>query len=139
MLTRKVQPPAGIIKGREVASYELVHRRDRHARRKHVGPNPHEAGTALAQGAQRRDEKGECRPRFESDDCLYGLLESMFTDDSFSWLPEGTTGDMTAAPMVGILGDEMPGPSTDKGSAVACTTAAGGKSRGSFGRCTNPF
>jgi hypothetical protein len=64
--------------------------------------------------AQRRDEKGECRPRFDSDDFLYDLLEPMFTDDCFSWLPEGTTGDMTSAPILGILGDEMPGPTTDK-------------------------
>ncbi len=64
--------------------------------------------------AQRRGERGECRPRFDSDDFLYDLLKSMFTNDCFSWLPEGTTADMTSAPMVGILGDEMPGPSTDK-------------------------
>jgi hypothetical protein len=64
--------------------------------------------------AQRQDEQGQCRPRFDSDDFLYDLLEPMFTDDSFSWLPEGTTGDMTSAPMVGILGSDMPGPSTHK-------------------------
>lgn len=63
--------------------------------------------------AQRRDEQGQCRPRFESDDFLYDLLEPMFTDDSFSWLPEGTTGDMTSAPILGILGDEMVGPERD--------------------------
>jgi len=66
------------------------------------------------QAAQRRDEKGQCRPRFDSDDFLYDLLESMFTNDCFSWLPEGTTGDMTSAPILGILGTEMPGPATDK-------------------------
>lgn len=66
------------------------------------------------QAAHRRDEKGQCHPAFESDDFLYDLLEPMFTDDSFTWLPEGTTGDMTSAPMLGILGDEMPGPATDK-------------------------
>ncbi len=61
----------------------------------------------------RRSEAGELgshEPTFGSDDFLYDLLESMFSDDSFTWLPEGTTGDMTSAPMIGILGDEMPGP-----------------------------
>ena len=64
--------------------------------------------------AQRRDERGECHPRFESDDFLYDLMEPMFTDDAFSWFSEGITADMTAAPMVGILCDEMPGPARDK-------------------------
>jgi hypothetical protein len=63
---------------------------------------------------QRRDEEGRCNPAFNSDDFLYDLLMPMFTDDSFTWLPEGTTGDMTSAPIIGVLGDEMPGPPTDK-------------------------
>ena len=61
----------------------------------------------------RRNDKGKLdtfEPCFDSDDFLADLLEPMFTDDCFSWLPEGTTGDMTSAPMLGILGDEMPGP-----------------------------
>ena len=64
--------------------------------------------------AYRRDQKGQCKPSFDSDDFLYDLLEPMFTDDCFAWLPEGTTGDMTSAPMLGILGDEIPGPATSK-------------------------
>ena len=61
----------------------------------------------------RRSDNGKLdkfEPRFDSDDFLYELLMPMFTDDCFTWLPEGTTGDLTSAPMVGILGDEMPGP-----------------------------
>jgi hypothetical protein len=49
-------------------------------------------------------------PRFDSDDFLYDLLLPMFTDDCYSWLPEGVCGDLTSAPMVGILGSETPGP-----------------------------
>jgi len=65
----------------------------------------------------RRDRKvkrASHEPAFDSDDLLYDLLEPMFSDDSFCWLPEGATGDLTSAPMVGILGDEMPGPPKDK-------------------------
>jgi len=69
------------------------------------------------QAYMRRDQSGKLdkfEPRFDSDDFLYDLLEPMFTDDCFSWLPEGTTADLTAAPMIGVLGDEMPGPATEK-------------------------
>lgn len=60
--------------------------------------------------AQRRDEKGVCEPPFDSDAFLHELLEPLLTNDEFTWLPEGCTGDLTSAPMFGILGDEMPGP-----------------------------
>lgn len=65
----------------------------------------------------RRDRNGKLdrfEPRFDSDDFLYDLLENMFTNDCFTWLPEGVTGDLTSAPMVGILGDELPGPPTEE-------------------------
>ena len=65
----------------------------------------------------RRDRNGKLaryESAFDSDDFLYELIEGMFLNDCFSWLSEGTTADMTAAPMVGILGDEMPGPAKDK-------------------------
>jgi hypothetical protein len=67
----------------------------------------------LAAYMHRSDNGGldKFEPRFGSDDFLYELLEPMLTDDCFTWLPEGTTGDMTSAPMIGILGDEMSGPS----------------------------
>jgi hypothetical protein len=64
---------------------------------------------------RRRDENGSLgshEPSFDSDDFLYDLLENMVTNDSFTWLPDGCTGDMTSAQILGILGDEMPGPQT---------------------------
>jgi hypothetical protein len=62
------------------------------------------------QAAQRRDEKARCEPVFDSDAFLHKWLEPLVTGDEFTWLPEGCTGDLTSAPMLGILGDEMPGP-----------------------------
>src|SRR4029077_7341544 len=59
---------------------------------------------------RQRDEQGELKdyePRFQSDDFLHDLLEEMTTNDEYTWLPEGTTGDITSAPMLGILGDEI--------------------------------
>jgi hypothetical protein len=53
--------------------------------------------------AQRRDQS------FESDAFMHELLEPM-VQDGFAWLPEGCTDDLTGAPMLGILGAEMPGP-----------------------------
>jgi hypothetical protein len=55
------------------------------------------------QAARRRD------PSFDSDAFLHDLLEPIVTS-GFAWLPEGCTGDLTGAPMLGVLGDEMPGP-----------------------------
>jgi|ERR1051325_8870974 hypothetical protein len=55
------------------------------------------------QAAQRRDE------RFDSDEFMHELLEPLVTN-GFTWLPEGCTGDLTSAPMLGILGEAMPGP-----------------------------
>jgi len=68
------------------------------------------------QAYRRRDEKNQLQshePRFNSDDFLYDLLENMFTNDCFTWLPDGCTGDMTLAPMLGILGEEMAGPTKE--------------------------
>ena len=54
--------------------------------------------------AQRRDDT------FDSDAFLHELLESLVTNDEYTWLHDDCTGDLTSAPMLGILGDEMPGP-----------------------------
>jgi hypothetical protein len=62
------------------------------------------------QAAQRRDQRGQCDPPFDSDDFMRQLLEPMTTNDEYTWLPEGCTDDLTSAPMLGILGEEMPGP-----------------------------
>ena len=59
--------------------------------------------------AQRRDQKGRCNPPFDSDQFMHNLLEPMVTNEC-SWLPEGCTDDLTSAPMLGILGEAMPGP-----------------------------
>ena len=47
---------------------------------------------------------------FDSDDFLHELLEPLVANDEYAWLPDGCTGDLTSAPMLGVLGDEMPGP-----------------------------
>jgi hypothetical protein len=62
------------------------------------------------QAVQRRDDSGQCETPFDSDAFLHELLEPLVTGDEFTWLPEGCTGDLTSAPILGILGDEMPGP-----------------------------
>jgi hypothetical protein len=56
------------------------------------------------QVAQRRE------PSFDSDDFLHELLGPLVANGEFAWLPEGITDDLTTAPMLGILGDEMAGP-----------------------------
>lgn len=60
--------------------------------------------------AQRRDEKGQCEPSFDSDAFMHEFLEPLVTNDEYAWLHEGCTDDLTSAPMVGVLGEEMPGP-----------------------------
>jgi hypothetical protein len=52
--------------------------------------------------AQRRDQS------FESDAFMHELLAPLVTD-GFTWLPEGTD-DLTSAPMLGVVGEPMPGP-----------------------------
>jgi len=61
------------------------------------------------QAAQRREEQGKCEPPFDSDQFLHDLLEPLVAN-GFAWLPEGCTDDLTSAPMLGVLGDAMPGP-----------------------------
>jgi hypothetical protein len=66
---------------------------------------------AVTKRERRSLQVAQCRePAFESDDFLHELLEPMVTTDEFTWLSEGITDDLTSAPMLGILGDEMPGP-----------------------------
>jgi hypothetical protein len=62
------------------------------------------------QAAQRRDDKGQCEPPFHSNAFMHELLESLVTNGECTWLPEGCTGDLTSAPMLANLGDEIPGP-----------------------------
>ncbi len=44
---------------------------------------------------------------------MHELLEPLVTDDELAWLPEGCTDDLTSAPMLGVLGEEMSGPDGD--------------------------
>lgn len=62
------------------------------------------------QGAKRRDQRGQCDPAFDSDDFTHDLLEPMVTNSELDWLSEGCTDDLTSAPMLALLGEEMPGP-----------------------------
>ena len=59
---------------------------------------------------QRRDEKGQGDQPFDSDAFMHELLELLVTNDHYTWLSEGCTDDLTSAPMLAVLGDEMPGP-----------------------------
>ena len=118
----------------------MAYRNDWHPRRKQAVITVTKREQRRLQTYLRRDRKNKLASHelaFDSDNFLYDLLEPMFTDDSFTWLPEGTTGDMTSAPILGILGDEMPGPATDKCNAQVCTTVAGGKSMANFVRFTS--
>ena len=63
--------------------------------------------------AQRRDDEGRCEPPFDSDAFMHELLEPLVTNDEFAWLPEGCTDDLTSAPMLAVLGEEMSGPDGD--------------------------
>jgi hypothetical protein len=56
------------------------------------------------QALQRRDQA------FDSDDFMHELLEPLVTNDDMAWLSEGCTGDLTSAPILGVLGNELPGP-----------------------------
>jgi hypothetical protein len=61
------------------------------------------------QAAQRRDERGRCEPPFDSEQFMHNLLEPMVAS-GFAWLPEGCIDDLTSAPILGVLGETMPGP-----------------------------
>jgi hypothetical protein len=67
--------------------------------------------------AQRRDQTGQCEPSFDSEEFMHELLEPMVANDEYIWLCDGCTDDLTSAPMLGVLGDEMPGPD-DTGDAM---------------------
>jgi hypothetical protein len=48
---------------------------------------------------------------FHSDEVMYNLLEPLVTNNEFHWIEPYVTGDLTSAPMLGLLGDTEPGPS----------------------------
>lgn len=43
--------------------------------------------------------------RFNTDDTLAEMLIDLTSNDEFDWIPEGVTGDLTSAPMLGICGE----------------------------------
>lgn len=55
---------------------------------------------------QRALNRQRCKPAFESDDFMHRLLGPL----GLTWLGDGCTDDLTGAPMLGVLGVEMPGP-----------------------------
>jgi hypothetical protein len=48
-------------------------------------------------------------PGFDSDDLMHRMLGSL-TKKGLAWLDPDCTDDITSAPMLGILGEAMPGP-----------------------------
>jgi len=46
---------------------------------------------------------------FDRDHVMHDILENLVTNDSFYWIDAGSTGDLTDAPMLALLGDEERG------------------------------
>jgi hypothetical protein len=59
-----------------------------------------------------RERHDEDPDAFDSDAVLYDLFEHFTGNSEYDWLAEGTTGDLTSAPMLGVLGQEVPGPAS---------------------------
>jgi len=55
----------------------------------------------LAELRRMRDE-----PDFQSDSVMYDAFESMVCNSELQWINPADTGDLTDAPMLGILGEE---------------------------------
>lgn len=53
---------------------------------------------------QAQEEEG-----FDSDAYMYDLFESFIGNSEFSWIQPEICGDLTSAPMLGILGEEEDG------------------------------
>lgn len=69
----------------------------------------HDRLTIIADESERGDLaklQAEHPDVFDGDDFMYEMLEQLFLNDCFMMLPNGVTGDLTSAPMLGILGDE---------------------------------
>lgn len=44
----------------------------------------------------------------QSEAIMYDFLEPLVCNSELDWIPEGITGDLTSAPMLGIYGNEEP-------------------------------
>lgn len=63
--------------------------------------------TIFTQGSERRELK-RLGDEIQQDATMFAFLEPLVCNSELEWIPEGVTGDLTSAPMLGILGDEMP-------------------------------
>jgi hypothetical protein len=62
-----------------------------------------------------QEEQAELRERRETEDCFgtqlqeSETLEPLIANSELTWIDPADTGDLTSAPMLGILGPEVPG------------------------------
>jgi hypothetical protein len=78
-----------------------------------------------------------CESFFDSDDFTHDLLTPLVTNDEYAWLPQGCTDDLTSAPMLGLLGEEMPGPD-DKQDGMGLVHVGGWPHDGRFRQMYRP-
>jgi|SRR5688572_8467707 len=64
-----------------------------------------------ADEAERKElrEIQECGGDCQCDVSMHDFLEPLTCNSELEWIPEGVTGDLTSAPMLGILGEPTPG------------------------------
>ena len=55
-------------------------------------------------------EQARDNPDFNSDNFMTDLLEPLVCNSELQWIPNGVTGDLTSAPMLGICGQTEPAP-----------------------------
>lgn len=61
-----------------------------------------------------RETREESSDRAGSDMEMINFLEPLTCNSDLDWIPDGTTGDLTSAPMLGITGPEEKGEATPK-------------------------
>ena len=62
--------------------------------------------TIFTQGSERRELK-RLGDEIQQDKTMLEFLEPLVCNSELQWVTEQTSGDLTSAPMLGILGDEM--------------------------------
>ena len=70
-----------------------------------------------AERAELRELRDEKPYAFGRDSTMAEFLEPLIANSDLAWLPEGATGDLTSAPMLGIFSEPMadPVPSESRG------------------------
>ena len=65
--------------------------------------------TIHADAAERQElaDIETCGGHIACDVSMHDFLEPITCNSELEWLPEGATGDLTSAPMLGILGDDQ--------------------------------